>query len=109
MKPMDLFIANIPFDDNQGSKIRPALVININQNQVSVFKITSQYKHKSAKIRRLYYPIKNWEKAGLSKQSYIDTHKLYQLPKKAVFNRRPIGTLSDFDCLELFNFIKNQH
>lgn len=25
MKPMDLFIANIPFDDNQGSKIRPAL------------------------------------------------------------------------------------
>lgn len=42
---MDIFIANVPFDEGKGSKIRPALVI----------KVTSQYEKKSSQI---YYPIR---------------------------------------------------
>ncbi|MCW8103844.1 hypothetical protein [Lactobacillus mulieris] len=41
MEPMDIYIANVPFDENNGSKVRPALVIEISQDSVMVFKITS--------------------------------------------------------------------
>lgn len=31
MKPMDIYIANVPFDEKSGSKVRPALVIMLGQ------------------------------------------------------------------------------
>lgn len=97
MKPMDIYIASVPFDEGTDDKVQPALVI--------VFKITSQYKQKSAQIKRLYYPIKEWQAAGLRKKSYVDTHKLYRLSKKLIFSQRPIGKLTDVDRLGLFEFI----
>ncbi len=106
MKPMDIYIANVPFDEGISSKLRPALVIKIEQEQVMVFKVTSQYQKKSAQIKKLYYPIKEWQQAGLKKQSYIDTHKLYRLTRTWVFSRQPIGKLTDTDRLGLFNFIQ---
>lgn len=106
MKPMDIYIANVSFDEGTGSKIRPALVIEIEYKKVKVFKVTTKYKNKSSQIRRLYYPIKEWKEAGLKKKSYVDTHKLYRLTKDWVFSRRPIGQLTDVDRLGLFEFIK---
>lgn len=107
MEPMDIYIANVPFDEETGSKVRPALVIEVNQERVMVFKVTSQYRNKSAQIKRLYYPIKEWQQAGLRKQSYVDIHKLYDLSKKWLFSCQPIGKLTDLDRLALFNFIKD--
>jgi mRNA interferase MazF len=107
MEPMDIYIANVPFDEGTVSKVRPALVIEVSQERVMVFKVTSQYQNKSAQIKRLYYPIKDWQQAGLKKQSYVDIHRLYRLDKKWVFSHQPIGKLTVVDRLALFNFIKN--
>lgn len=71
-----------------------------------VFKITGQYERKSIQIKKLYYPIKEWQEAGLKKKSYVDTHKLYRLPKKWLFRRSP--KLTDIDRVELFEFIENR-
>jgi len=109
MEPMDIYIANVPFDEIHGSKVRPALVIEVGRECVMVFKITSQYQHKSAQIKQLYYSIQNWQDAGLKKQSYVDTHKLYRLNKKLVFSKKPIGKLTALDRLGLFRFIQQQN
>lgn len=103
---MDIYIANVPFDEGTGSKVRPALVIEVGKERVMVFKVTSQYQNKSTQIKKLYYPIKEWQQAGLKKQSYVDIHKLYDLSKKWVFSQQPIGKLTNLDRLALFNFIK---
>lgn len=108
MEPMEIYIADVPFDEGYGSKIRPALVIEVGQNGVVVLKVTSQYRQKSAQIKQLYYPIQEWQEAGLKKPSYVDTHKFYRLSKKWVFNRRPIGKLSAVDRLGLFNFMNRR-
>ncbi|MGN1282310.1 MAG: type II toxin-antitoxin system PemK/MazF family toxin [Limosilactobacillus sp.] len=105
MEPLDIYIADVPFDEGTGSKVRPALVIEVESEKVIVFKVTSQYQNKSARIKKLYYPIKEWERAGLRKKSYVDTHKLYRLTKKWLFSRRPIGKLTDIDRIGLFEFI----
>ncbi|RHW54272.1 type II toxin-antitoxin system PemK/MazF family toxin [Lactobacillus bombicola] len=107
MESMDIYIANVPFDEGTGSKDRPALVIKVDQERVMVFKVTSQYQDKLPQIKRLYCPIKDWQQAGLKKQSYVDIHRLYRLSKKWVFSHQPIGKLTAGDCLALFNFIKN--
>lgn len=109
MEPMDIYIANVPFDEIHGSKVRPALIIEVGRECVMVFKITSQYQHKSAQIKQLYYSIQNWQEAGLKMQSYVDTHKLYRLNKKLVFSRKPIGKLTALDRLGLFRFIQQQN
>jgi len=109
MEPMDIYIANVPFDEIHGSKVRPALIIEVGRECVMVFKITSQYQHKSAQIKQLYYSIQNWQEAGLKMQCYVDTHKLYRLNKKLVFSRKPIGKLTALDRLGLFRFIQQQN
>lgn len=106
MKPMDIYIADVPFDEGTGSKVRPALVIEVGSEKVVVFKVTSQYKNKSEKIKKMYYPIKEWEKAGLKKESCVDTHKLYRLAKRWIFSRKPIGKLTAIDRLGIFEFIE---
>lgn len=44
MKPMDIYIASVPFDEGMDDKVQPALVIEVASEKVIVFKITSQYK-----------------------------------------------------------------
>lgn len=105
MRPMELYVANVPFDEGIGQKIRPALVVKVYRHRVNVFKITSQYRNKSAAIRRFYYPIRQWEEAGLKKKSYVDTHRTYSLPDEQIFKNKPIGRLTTLDAANLFDFI----
>ncbi|GGI63531.1 type II toxin-antitoxin system PemK/MazF family toxin [Limosilactobacillus caviae] len=107
MQPMDIYIADVPFDEENGSKVRPALVLRVQNGWVNVFKVTSQYQKKSAKIRQLYYPICEWKQAGLKKKSYVDIHRTYSLPEKFIFSRRPIGKLTELDRIKLFEFIQS--
>ena len=46
MQPMDIYIADVPFDEENGSKVRPALVLRVRDGWVNVFKVTSQYPKK---------------------------------------------------------------
>ena len=97
MEPMDVCIANVPFDGSDKSKVRPALVVKIKDNYVSVFKITSKY-----------YPIKNWEVAGLNRISYVDTHQTYDIDKATILKNRPIGKLTKTDVLGLYQFLQEK-
>ena len=106
MEPMDVCIANVPFDGSDKSKVRPALVVKIKDNYVSVFKITSKYQNKSEKIKRAYYPIKNWEVAGLNRISYVDTLQTYDIDKATIFKNRPIGKLTKEDVSGLYQFYR---
>ncbi|WP_105957311.1 type II toxin-antitoxin system PemK/MazF family toxin [Apilactobacillus quenuiae] len=105
---MDIYIADVPYDYKNKSKRRPALVVAINNNYVTVFKITSKYNKKSAAIQKIYYPIKEWQKAGLKKQSYVDTHITYSITRAEVFKRQPLGKLSDNDTINLYQFINDK-
>lgn len=108
MEPMDVCIANVPFDGSDKLKVRPALVVKIKDNYVSVFKITSQYENKSEKIKRAYYPIKNWEIAGLNRISYVDTLQTYDIDKATILKNRPIGKLTKTDVLGLYQFLQEK-
>ncbi len=106
MKPMEIYIADVPFEDKSDSKIRPALVIKVANKRVNIFKITTKFKSKPKKIKKLYYPIQEWSNAGLKEQSYVDTHRTYNLAQDAIFSRKPIGKLNSTDVIGLFEFIK---
>lgn len=107
MRPMDIYVADVPFDDKDASKLRPALVVKVSNSRVNVFKITTKYKKKSEKIKKFYYPIKEWTEAGLKEQSYVDVHRTYNISQRVVFSRKPIGKLTSLDILALFKFIQN--
>ncbi|APX73318.1 hypothetical protein BTM29_03420 [Companilactobacillus allii] len=107
MRPMSIYIADIMFDDSIQSKRRPALVVDIYEKYVVVFKITSKYKNKSDNIKQIYYPIKYWKKAGLVKKSYVDVHKTYKVTRGVVFNHPPMGKLELVDVDDLYTFLKN--
>ena len=107
MKPMELYIAEMgTIDENDNKHSRPVLVIAFSPSTMTIFKITSQYDKKSQYIKSKYYPIKEWEKAGLTKQSYVDTVKVYEMDKKIVMKRQPIGRLTASDARNLFKFIE---
>ena len=37
MQPIEIYVAEVPFDERKGSKFRPALVIKVDRNNVFVF------------------------------------------------------------------------
>jgi len=90
MIPFDIHIAYVQVEDG---KYRPVVILFEKESVVAVYKITSQYEGKSDIIRSHYLAIKDWQKAGLSKPSYIDMVKTYKIPLKSL-RRTPIGTLS---------------
>ena len=71
MDTFDIFIAYVSWSD--GGKLRPVLVIEQQEDMLSVFNITTQYEGKSDVIRSKYFKITDWNQAGLNKPSYIDT------------------------------------
>lgn len=99
-----IYLADIPYDDEDTVKYRPGLLILPGKDTSRVFKITSRTT-KSSRIQAVYYPIKNWKAAGLSKASFIDTHTTYSIPTQALTARKLIGHLSDADAIGLANFI----
>lgn len=51
MRPMDIYVAAVPFDDKDTSKLRPALVVKVSNSRVNVFKITTKYKRSLKKSK----------------------------------------------------------
>ena len=105
-EPMAIFIADVPFDEDNRFKRRPALVLQIEHERVLVFKITSKFKNKSKSVQQFYFPITAWQQAGLLRQSYVDIHQVYSLPAKEVFKKSPIGRLAASDILALQGFVQ---
>jgi hypothetical protein len=87
------------------SKNRPVLVFIVNESEVAAYRITSQYESKSNAIRAQYFAINEWARAGLHKQSYVDTGTLITLSADAFLGKMPIGKLTQNDKIRLLNFL----
>ena len=103
MKPFDLFITYITWGD--GGKNRPVLVYVLDGDEVGVYQITTQYKHKSEFIRSMFFEIQNWSEAGLDKPSYVDTGTLIDIPAILLKGKKPIGKLTEDDKQRFLNFL----
>ena len=107
VNPFELYVTYISWGSD--GKHRPVLVIQIDNEEVSVYPITTQYEKKSGAIRKQYCIIAEWSKAGLSKQSYIDTGVLLCLPKSVLKGKEPIGKLTSKDKVRLLEFLYNKN
>ncbi|KRL32494.1 hypothetical protein FD20_GL002608 [Liquorilactobacillus uvarum DSM 19971] len=96
MRTNDLISLYVSFVETNGGKSRPVLIRKVSEQTVEAFKITSKYQNKSAHIKQQYYPIKDWQAAGLKKPSWVDLGNLYQFPK-AGLRFKKIGHLSKLD------------
>lgn len=106
MKTNDVYTAYISWKN--GGKRRPVLIVNSNNEEIQVFKITTKYENKSQQIKKKYYKIQNLSSAGLLKPSYIDTIKTYSLSSTKI-NFKRIGKLSLEDIRELDKFINSSN
>jgi len=103
MKPFDVFIAYVSW--HNGGKDRPVLAFIIDDSNVDIYQITTQYDNKSKEMQALYFKISDWSQAGLDKQSYIDTGTLISLPVAVINNKKPIGKLTENDKQRLLDFL----
>jgi hypothetical protein len=103
ISPFDLFIVYISW--GIGGKSRPVLVLSKDETTVDVFPVTTQYADKSDAIKANYFKITEWSKAGLDKESYVDTGTVLEIPLKAIENKSPIGKLTVSDKLALLAFL----
>lgn len=106
MRLFDIYFAYMMFDDGCGGKERPVLIMDLDDGLAAIYNVTTQYENKSEYIRSLYYPITDWKKAGLSKQSYVDTVKARYVTQESLENKKPIGTLSARDKIGLMKFLE---
>ena len=98
MKPYEIYIAYVSWVD--GGKRRPVLVLNKQDEHVSILRITTQYESKSVSIQSMYLAVTDWQQAGLFMPSYIDTSKIIDLPITTL-SAFPIGKLSERDRQKL--------
>ena len=103
MMPFDLFIAHLSWSD--GGKSRPVLVYVLDDSEVGVYQITTQFERKSEIIRSKYFEIKDWAKAGLDKSSYVDTGTLIDIPITLFSAKKPIGKLTEADKQRFLEFL----
>jgi hypothetical protein len=106
MKIFDIYIAFVSW--GSGGKRRPVLIIEEYGESVTVFNITTRYEDKSKAIKEKYVAIVDWRRAGLNKQSYVDTNATIKLPFSAIDSQNPIGTLSPSDEERLIEFVSRQ-
>jgi mRNA interferase MazF len=105
----DIYRLFIKFDDQSGGKER--YTVEIGQIRLGIIimdSITSQYQNKSEFIKKQYYPIKDWQQAGLHKPSYIDikssrTYELSDVLKMGKYT----GQLTLRDVQDLAEFISS--
>lgn len=102
-----VLVTRIGYEDGQGSKIRPAIVVKFDNEVIRTFRVTSQYQSKSEHIKAQYLEIIDWFKVGLKKPSWIDTVKLYDIENNG-FNIKVIGRLSERDIARLKMFIRDK-
>lgn len=106
-KSNDILILYVSFVDSIGGKKRPILIIESNTNSFTFFSLTRQYDKKSDRIKKQYYKLKNWKKAGLLKQTYVDIGNLREVSLNKGIEFYKIGQLSVDDIIGLSKFIDN--
>ncbi len=82
--PGEIWWADVPYQDGDGSKIRPCLVLRTGPGGSTVLKITSQDQSTRTAHRRL--PTANWDPRA-DHDSWLDLRVPYQL-RRTAFQRR---------------------
>jgi mRNA-degrading endonuclease toxin of MazEF toxin-antitoxin module len=82
--PGEIWWADVPYQDGEGSKIRPCLVLRTGAGGSAVLKITSQ--DQRTRDRHLRLPTAGWD-ARADHDSWLDLRSTYQL-SVAAFRRR---------------------
>lgn len=103
MKTNDILTVYVGYVEGSGGKKRPVLVTKNFADRIEVFKITSKFANKSPYIKQQYYPIEDWEAAGLYKQSWVDLGSRLSIPKKGVTFKQ-IGRLTAHDQISIDKF-----
>lgn len=104
----DIYRIFVAFEGTQQGKERYTVEVGqMKLGLVVLDSITSKYTNKSEFIKKQYYPIKDWQQAGLQKPSYIDiksshTYDLNEVIKHGKFT----GQLTLRDIQDLAEFIK---
>lgn len=99
----EIWEANVPFEDKNGSKNRPVLILSETEYLVLSLKMTShepRYKKLEGE-----YEIMKWEAAGLEKPTVIQCSKRLQLEKER-FTGKKYGRLSATDIIGLQAILK---
>src|SRR2546421_3878970 len=82
--PGEIWWADVPYQDGNGSKVRPCLVLRTGRGGSAVLKITSQ--DQSARGAHLRLPTAGWDPRA-DHDSWLDLRSPYQL-RQASFQRR---------------------
>ncbi|MDR1868466.1 MAG: hypothetical protein LBQ82_00615 [Treponema sp.] len=112
MNIFDIVIAYVSWGGvvNEVGSDRKRLVLILEQTAggVTVFNITTRYDGKNEIIRSKYFKIDDWQQAGRSQPSYIDTNKTITLPLSSVGVSHPVGKLTESDVQKFVEFIRNK-
>lgn len=107
-RPLEVYLVDVPFEDINESKVRPALVVRATDDEYYMYKVTSKYNPKDKFRKKHYYVMKDWHGAGLTKKSYIDTHRAIAMPKDMVEKGHVLGKITAIDKVGLAEFISNK-
>ena len=93
MEKYEIYDAVVPFDDASDEKERPVLVVVVLEDKVTALKISTK-----PRTGETQFPIKEWEKAGLSSESYIYYEPVY------IFQKKDLGTYrGKLQIADIFN------
>jgi hypothetical protein len=108
-KSTEIYYGELEYDNGLGLESRPVVLIKPTANESWLaFKISSSYHNKNQNVSRhkkkYYYEIKDWRQrsVGLSKRSWIDTSKFYEIENISSFLRKGKLTDNDFENLVMF-------
>lgn len=95
--PREIYIVKIAFEDIDGYKIRPVLILYSNNNIITIAPITHVAPEDPPKG---YYdeakePIKKWRKYGLDKRSWVKCANTKTLDSSVFQNKKPIGIMDE--------------
>ena len=99
IEPWDLWWAEVKYEDHEGSKRRPVLIVSADEVYVLSYKITSH----EARNQWGEYEIVQWKSAGLPKPSAVRLTQLYKFNQSSL--KKKIGRLTPMDieaiCLKI--------
>lgn len=86
-------MAEVPFEDVPGSKVRPVVILDRRKMLVICLKMTSHAP------RAGEYALQRWEAAGLRKPTTVRMGKLLRLEQEKL--RKRLGVLHPADIIEI--------
>ncbi len=106
MNTNDVGFAFVSFKGTEGGKERPIFIIEVTEQDILFYSLTSRYETKSPHIQLQYYQIGDWQEAGLTKPSWIDIGSK-RIVEKSMLSFDLTGELSTEDVRGLADFIEN--